>query len=220
MFEKILNELKTKYKHLGLSEKILKVWAKKLSLTVKEETEIENAVKSVEADLEIIQSLTDQNRTLANQLKEIQEGKVQVTREEKENDSDKETEKEDVNTTPEWAKALISSNEKLIEEVNTLKGEKAKEVSKKRFQEKAKEMGIHEKFYKTHESREFKSDDSMDEFLNILKTDQDEFKKSIGVEKLENHASPIFGKTDEKSGVSADMQTFLETEKAKNEKNN
>ncbi len=44
MFEKILNELKTKCKHLGLSEKILKVQAKKLAKSVKEENEIESAL--------------------------------------------------------------------------------------------------------------------------------------------------------------------------------
>ena len=40
MFEKILSELKTKYKNLGLSETILKVTAETLAKTVEKEEEI------------------------------------------------------------------------------------------------------------------------------------------------------------------------------------
>ena len=49
--EKLLQALKTKYAHLGLDEAILKAIATRLANAVKEESEIENAVKGVEEKL-------------------------------------------------------------------------------------------------------------------------------------------------------------------------
>ena len=68
MFEQILKELKTKYANLGLSEAILKVKANQLAKTVKEESEIENAVIGVEDDLKVIQSINDSFRTKLTEL--------------------------------------------------------------------------------------------------------------------------------------------------------
>lgn len=48
MVDKLLQSLKTKYAHLGLEESVLKAIATRLATAVKEESEIENAVKGVE----------------------------------------------------------------------------------------------------------------------------------------------------------------------------
>lgn len=67
MFEQILKELKTKYKNLGLSEEYLKVIAKRLAKTVKEESEIEEAVADLEDEMKFQQSQNDAIRTLKTQ---------------------------------------------------------------------------------------------------------------------------------------------------------
>lgn len=219
MFEIILKALKTKYAHLGLSENILKAKAKQLAKAVKEESEIDDAVDSIQADLEIYQSLSDMNRTLLKELQELKkEGKKSDDKEveelKKETEAKEGKSKDEV---PQWVKTLTASIKTVSDEINILKTEKLKEESQKTFAEKAKQLGIHENFYKNHTAREFDSEDAMNEFLGSLKTDQDEFKKSIGAEGLSKHSSPIFGKTDNENEVSPDMKAFLDAEKSKNE---
>ena len=68
--EKILQALKTKYAHLGLKESVLKVIATRLVPTVKDETEIENAVKSVEEEVKLLQSVADEGRTSLSKAEE------------------------------------------------------------------------------------------------------------------------------------------------------
>lgn len=217
MFEKILNELKTKYKHLGLSEKILKVQAKKLAKSVKEENEIESAVQSVEEDLEIIQSLTDQNRTLLAKLEEITKSEKGDKKEkESENKSTTPSEKTSVSEPqnkpemPEWARAL---NEKL----DKLANEKESEKRAKSFVDKAKELGIKEHFYKHHSADKFKTEEDMADFLNLLKKDQEDFEKALGKKGLDNHTKPLLGGDNlGDDEISSEMKTFLDSEKPKN----
>ena len=68
--EKILQALKTKYAHLGLKESVLKVIATRLAPTVKDDTEIENAVKSVEEEVKLLQSVADEGRTNLSKAEE------------------------------------------------------------------------------------------------------------------------------------------------------
>ena len=68
--EKILQALKTKYAHLGLKESVLKVIATRLVPTVKDDTEIENAVKSVEDEVKLLQSVADEGRTSLTKAEE------------------------------------------------------------------------------------------------------------------------------------------------------
>lgn len=219
MFEKILNELKTKYKHLGLSEKILKVQAKKLAKSVKEESEIESAVQSVEEDLEIIQSLADQNRTLQTKLEELtkpkggQKEKVGEPKEPKPKPKQAPKTEESpnpANEMPEWAKAL---NEKL----DKLANEKESEKKSKSFADKAKELGIKEHFYKHHSADKFNTEEEMVDFLNLLKKDQEDFEKSLSDKGLDNHTTPLLGGGNlDKDEVSSGMKAFLDSEKPNN----
>ncbi|MDO4764285.1 MAG: hypothetical protein Q4A00_07905 [Flavobacteriaceae bacterium] len=82
MFEPILKELKTKYKDLGLSENYLKVVAKRLARTVKEESEISEAVAEVEDEVKFQQSQDDAVRTLKKKLKDFEEVGKQEAKEE------------------------------------------------------------------------------------------------------------------------------------------
>ena len=63
MVDKLLQSLKTKYAHLGLEESVLKAIATRLATAVKEESEIENAVKGVEDEVKLLQSVADKGRT-------------------------------------------------------------------------------------------------------------------------------------------------------------
>src|SRR5690606_36064640 len=120
--EKILTELKTKYKNYGLSDTILKAKAKQIEKAVKEETEIEAAVAGVEEDLAIFQSFADQNRTLAKKLEELEKAKGA---EPKPADPAKPTDPKPTDPpagdVPEWAKALLESNKTLTESLTAMK---------------------------------------------------------------------------------------------------
>lgn len=84
MFEKILSELKTKYKNLGLSETILKVTAETLAKTVEKEEEITDAVAGVEGQMKIYQSFADQNRTLQTEITNLKKSSESKQEEKKE----------------------------------------------------------------------------------------------------------------------------------------
>ena len=70
MVDKLLQSLKTKYAHLGLEESILKAIATRLATAVKEESEIENAVKGVEEEVKLLQSVADKGRTSLSKAEE------------------------------------------------------------------------------------------------------------------------------------------------------
>lgn len=228
MFEQqIFTQLKTKYKNLGLGDKVLKVIAKKLSKTVKEESEIENAVEGVEDDLVPLQILSDQVRTLKTELDTMKKSKSDDSDDEEEEEEETEGKKPKVTkkTTenkdeevPAWAKGLISSNEALTKELADIKAEKVAKSNDAKLLDKLKELGVSEKFYKYHiKGKSFENDEEIEEFANELKESETEFLQENANNDVEANANTVFGGSTKPEEVSAFAKNFVSKKLKPNE---
>lgn len=215
LLEQILKELKTKYKDLGLGDDYLKVIAKRLAKTVKEESEISDAVADLEDEMKFQQSQNDTLRTLKNQVKKFEEGeknqevknKSQEPREEK-----REERSENQEVMPVWAKALIDSNKALSEKLETLEKEKISQSNGQKLISKLKELGVNENFYTLQiEGKTFQNDEEIEAFASAIKEKETSFLQSISNVKLGNVTPPIMGSEAVEGQVSADVQAFVGT---------
>lgn len=170
MEQKILNALKNKYANLGLGDKILGGFAKKLAKTVKEETEIETAVIGVEDELKMWQSINDTHRTEVADLKKlIEAAKGKTTTDEGGAGDEGKTGKsndEGKTSMPQWAKEILS-------EVKTLRGEKVAQTRKGILAEKIKTApeAIKSKILKDFTKMNFENDDDFNAFITETETD-------------------------------------------------
>jgi len=223
MFEKILKELKTKYADKGLSETILKAKAKQIEKAVKTEDEITDAVAGVEADMEIFQSLADQNRTLANDFKKFKdasEGKTdeQKAAEEKAAKEKEEAEKKQSGDVPEWAKAIIESNKTLSESLTAIKEKESAQTNAQKFQSKLKELEVSDDYLKTLPTfeRNFQSDEEIENVAKEYKEKSDVFVQMSANSALGNMAKPSLFTTEVKEGaVSPEVQAIIDSKKVK-----
>lgn len=218
MFEKILQQLKTKYKDLGLSETILKAKAKQIEKAVKAEDEIENAVAGVEDDLAIFQSFADQNRTLAKKIEDLEKGK---TTDPKPADSadPKPADPKPAPTgdVPEWAKALIESNKTLTENLTKIQQKEAQQTTAQQLQAKFTELKIPQSFQKLIPmDKVFATPEEMEAFVNEQKANYDGIAQEFGNAALSNMAKPTLFTSDVKEGaVSPEVQAIIDSKKAK-----
>ena len=99
-----------------------------LEPSIKEESEIETAIAGVEPILKAFQSDTDGIRTAKTAAeKRLAELEAQVKALGGAPDTkEHEPETDDDKGTPAWAKALIDSNKKLTERLNSIEGEKSR----------------------------------------------------------------------------------------------
>lgn len=220
MFEKILQQLKTKYKDLGLSETILKAKAKQIEKAVKAEDEIENAVAGVEDDLAIFQSFADQNRTLAKEIADLKKEKGAVNPEPTPNPNPEPSNPNPAPTgdVPEWAKAIIESNKTLSESLTAMKTKEAQQTNAEKFQSKLKELEVSDDYLKTLPTfeRSFQSDEEIEAIAKEYKEKSDVFVQMSANSALGNMAKPSLFGTDVKEGaVSPEVQALIDSKKAK-----
>lgn len=219
MLEKILQALKTKYAHLGLEESVLKAIATRLAAAVKDDTEIENAVKGVEEEVKLLQSVADKGRT---SLTKAEEARKKLEKELEEmraksnpNPPTPHTEPKP-DEMPEWAKGLLQAVEKQNETIAAFQAEKQQQTAKERFLGQLKAQGVSEAFYKHHLGRTFKDDTEMDAFVSELKADEQAFLQTQANTGLSSHSGNVFGGGTDANGVSADVQAYI-NEKFKKE---
>lgn len=213
MFEKILQQLKTKYKDLGLSETILKAKAKQIEKAVKAEDEIENAVAGVEDDLAIFQSFADQNRTLAKEIADLK--KAKGTEEPKTEDPKTEDPKEKpAGDVPEWAKALIESNKTLTENLTKIQQKEAQQTTAQQLQAKFTELKIPQSFQKLIPmDKVFATPEEMEAFVNEQKANYDGLAQEFGNTALGQVPKPLFGEAKKEGEVSPDVQARIDSKK-------
>lgn len=177
MKEKILSELKTKYKHLGLSDETYEGVANQLALSVKEETEIATAVTGAEGLLKSIQKYADSRvtsikteaDTLKKKLEELEKGSKKA-----------EPEKKDGDDTPEWAKTLIKTNEELKADLSALKGEKVQETLRGKLISALAEKKIPEEFYSPAIlGRTFSKDEDVNTIVEAVSTNYEKFQQTV-----------------------------------------
>lgn len=212
MVDKLLQSLKTKYAHLGLDEAILKAIATRLANAVKEESEIENAVKGVEEEVKLLQSVADKGRT---SLTKAEEARKKLEKELEEmraksnpNPPTPHTEPKP-DEMPEWAKGLLQAVEKQNETIAAFQAEKQQQTAKERFLGQLKAQGVSEAFYKHHLGRTFKDDTEMDAFVSELKADEQAFLQAQTNTQLSSLSGSVLGGGKDNNGVSADVQAYI-----------
>lgn len=219
MFEQeILTQLKTKYANKGLSETILKAKAKQLSKAVEKQEDIENAVAGVEADMDIFQILTDQNRTLANDFKKFKEEKGGNP--EPNPNPNPEPPKPNPAPTgevPAWAQAIIDSNKTLSDNLEAIQKKESAQTNAQKFQTKLKELEVSDDYLKTLPTfeRNFQTDEEIETVAKEYKEKSDVFVQMSANSALGNMAKPSLFTTEVKEGaVSPEVQAIIDSKKA------
>ena len=213
--EKILQALKTKYAHLGLEENILKAIATRLANAVKDDTEIEDAVKGVEEEVKLLQSVTDKGRTSLSKAEEARK-KLEKELEEMRAKSNQNPQNPPTPPTepkpdemPVWAKGLLEAVNKQNETIAAFQAEKQQQTAKERFLNQLKAQGVSEPFYKHHLGRTFKDDTEMDAFVSELKADEQAFLQAQTNAGLSSHSRPIIGGGLKENEPSAEVQALF-----------
>lgn len=213
--EKILQALKTKYAHLGLKESVLKVIATRLAPTVKDDTEIENAVKSVEEEVKLLQSVADEGRTSLTKAEEARK-KLEKELEEARAKSNPNPQNPPTPSTepkpdemPAWAKGLLEAVTNQGKAIQAFQAEKQQQTAKERFLNQLKAQGVSEPFYKHHLGRTFKDDTEMDAFVSELKADEQAFLQTQANTGLSSHSRPIIGGGLKENEPSAEVQALF-----------
>nr|DAI03463.1 MAG TPA: hypothetical protein [Caudoviricetes sp.] len=215
MVDKLLQSLKTKYAHLGLEESVLKAIATRLANAVKEESEIENAVKGVEEEVKLLQSVTDKGRTSLSKAEEARK-KLEKELEEMRAKSNQNPQNPPTPPTepkhdemPAWASGLLEAVNKQNETIAAFQAEKQQQTAKERFLNQLKAQGVSEPFYKHHLGRTFKDDTEMDAFVSELKADEQAFLQTQANTGLSSHSRPIIGGGLKENEPSAEVQALF-----------
>ena len=213
--EKILQALKTKYAHLGLEENILKAIATRLAAAVKDDTEIENAVKGVEEEVKLLQSVADKGRTNLTKAEEARK-KLEKELEEARAKSNPNPQTPPTPPTepkpdemPEWAKSLVEAVNKQNETIAAFQEEKLQQSAKERFLNQLKTQGVSETFSKHHLGRTFKDETEMNAFVNELKADEQAFLQTQANTGLSYHSKPIVGGRLKENEPSKEIQELF-----------
>lgn len=172
MKTKILSELKTKYKNLGLSDEILEGVANQLASSVKEETEIATAVTGAEQLLKATQKYADsrvntlktESEALKAKLKE-QEGKGTSTSP----GTTSTTEEEKV---PAWAQTIV-------QKLDSLEGAKIHDTLSSKLSSILSEKKVPEKFYEASLfGRKFEKEEDVIALAETISNSFTEFQQS------------------------------------------
>lgn len=214
MFEKILSELKTKYKNLGLSETILKAKAKQIEKAVKTEEEITDAVAAVEEDLAIFQSFADQNRTLAKKIEEIEKGKG-ANPEPNPNPEPQPTPPTG-EPEPAWAKALREQMEKQNELITGIQQKEIAQTNAQKLQSKLNELKVSKSIQALIPSNlTFENDEAIEAYASEMKVKSDAIAQEFGNAALGGMTKPtLFSATVKEGEVSPEVQAIIDSKKS------
>ena len=214
MFEKILSELKTKYKNLGLSETILKVTAETLAKTVETEEQITDAVAGVEGQMKIYQSFEDRNRTLAKKLEEVEKGKGA--------NPEPPTPPKDEPTPPTgdqepaWAKALREQMEKQNELITGIQQKEIAQTNAQKLQSKLDELKVSKSIQALIPSNlTFENDEAIEAYASEMKVKSDAIAQEFGNAALGGMTKPtLFSATVKEGEVSPEVQAIIDSKKS------
>ena len=217
MFEKILSELKTKYKNLGLSETILKVMAETLAKTVETEEQITDAVAGVEGQMKIYQSFEDRNRTLAKKLEEVEKGKgANPEPNPNPEPSNPEPTKPTGEPEPAWAKALREQMEKQNELITGIQQKEIAQTNAQKLQSKLDELKVSKSIQALIPSNlTFENDEAIEAYANEMKVKSDAIAQEFGNAALGGMTKPtLFSATVKEGEVSPEVQAIIDSKKS------
>jgi len=204
MKEKIKVVLVNKYKSLGYSQKAINAVLDYLEKSVKEETEIEEAVDGVGPILKVFQSEIDARIAAAEKAKKDKEEEDKTAAEKAKSDgveseTAKKTTKKDSDEVPEWAKALIESqkaqaeeNKKLSDKLTAIESGKTSESRKQILESKIKDAPekIKAKILKDFGRISFEKDEDFDTYITETEADLAEISQSINDQGLGQSQRP------------------------------
>ncbi|WP_138481553.1 hypothetical protein [Dyadobacter bucti] len=229
MKEKIKVVLVNKYKSLGYSQKAINAVLDYLEKSVKEETEIEEAVDGVGPILKVFQSEIDARIAAAEKAKKDKEEEDKTAAEKAKSDgveseTAKKTTKKDSDEVPEWAKALIESqkaqaeeNKKLSDKLTAIESGKTSESRKQILESKIKDAPekIKAKILKDFGRISFEKDEDFDTYITETEADLAEISQSINDQGLGQSQRPYTptggaaGKEASKEEASALLKSIL-----------
>ncbi|ASK29733.1 hypothetical protein CEY12_06265 [Chryseobacterium sp. T16E-39] len=219
MFEKILQQLKTKYKDFGLSETILKAKAKQIEKAVKTEEEITDAVAGVEDDLAIFQSFADQNRTLAKEIADLKKAKGEDPKPVDPADPKPVDPKPAPTGDPEpaWAKAIREQMEKQNQLISGFQAEKTAQTNAQKLQTELDELKVSKSIQALIPAGlTFENDEAIKAYAAEMKTKSDAIAQEFGNAALSGMAKPtLFGETAKEGDISNAMQAYKDSKKPK-----
>ena len=215
MFEKILSELKTKYKNLGLSETILKVTAETLAKTVETEEQITDAVAGVEGQMKIYQSFEDRNRTLAKKLEEVEKGKG-ANPEPNPNPEPQPNPNPTGDPEPAWAKALREQMEKQNELITGIQQKEIAQTNAQKLQSKLDELKVSKSIQALIPSNlTFENDEAIEAYASEMKVKSDAIAQEFGNAALGGMTKPtLFSATVKEGEVSPEVQAIIDSKKS------
>ena len=204
---KILQTLKTRYKHLGFGEKTFDAVAAMLETTVTDESEIDTATGGVEPLLKAFQGDADKRVTdaIAKQ-KGYKEG----------NENGLTTpENDDV---PGWAQGLIAANRALMDKVSALENGKATESRQATLESLLKDTPESFRQMKLRDfvRMNFRDEHEFETYKAELEAGLEEVRPLFGEQGLGKIPQPMPGRTT-KGGISVDTQTYIDARKAERE---
>jgi len=208
MKEKILAMLKTKYKHLGLSAKILELKAAQLAKKVEKEEDIETAVDGVDEELQMIQSLSDSHRTeIANLRKELKPEAKGADEEKKEPPANPDPQKTETKVENPELKVVLEAVTKIAQEVISLKAERTGSTRKQVFESKLGEVKglpevIKESYLELFEAKQFADDDDFNAFVEAKLNKAGEIAQQTTDDGLGGMPAPVNGNSTVKTGLS------------------
>lgn len=213
----VMSILKPKVKAFGFNKKELQGVAAKIAdnLTSDEDASDEDVNAEIEKAIEAVIPILEFGQSYANRV--INDSKKNETK-----DDDDEEDDDDVNSKstksskskrkddmPEWAKAILQSNESLKSELAAIKGEKLMDSRKSRLEHLLKDTGTFgARTLKSFTKMKFESDDDFDEFYAEIEEDLKSLNQERANAGLGKLGAPATGgstkKSDEKEVLSDD----------------
>lgn len=197
MKEKILNQLKTKYKHFGFSDEVMDGVAAQLSSFVKEETEIEPSVNGAESLLKTFQKYADSR---VNSFKtESEKNKAEA-----ESLKKKLAELEKPEENQDSLSALMAQLKSLSDAVTNLTTEKTHTSLTQKFTEMVKD--VPEYIYKPALfGRQFKDENEVSQLAEHVKSEYERGKQENANQQFPDNGTPEGGSNASESKAIADM---------------
>lgn len=207
---KILAALKIKFKNLGFSDKAFEGVADYLATTITEEDQIETGIAGVEPMFKAFQGDADSRVNIA-----VERAKAKKAEEEEGGaNPTKKTKTKTDEDQPDWAKAVIESNQALQAKLAAFESGKANESRQKQLESRLE--GVHESIKETalknFKYARFDNDEEFEAYLEDIGASSDTANQTLEESGL-GATKPIFGTADSKTGVSSSVQNFIEARK-------